>query len=267
MRQNKSYKPTGFLSKYIDRYYIFDISTENNIELLPVLPGTGLELIFYMNTPFRINNEPLPKAHTICPRIITYFNTVKEGSFLSVRFRSGAFRHFSSTPFSELNNAYFSVQDLWGKKGEHLLHTVENISDIQQKINSIELFLTEAFNTYHIPKNDKWDTIIDDLYYNFESNSIEDFSKKTKLSLRQFERNFKSQFGLSAKEFQKITRFQDVIKKVLLNRNPDYLNTILDNGYFDQSHFIKEFKSLTNKTPLEYFKKENFDSHFYHKPI
>ncbi|MEX0274587.1 MAG: helix-turn-helix transcriptional regulator [Flavobacteriaceae bacterium] len=116
-------------------------------------------------------------------------------------------------------------------------------------------------------KNDKWDPIIDELYYNFDSNTIEDLSQKAHLSLRQFERGFKAQFGITAKEFQKITRFQDVIKNILLNRNSDYLDTILDNGYFDQSHFIKEFKSLTKKTPLEYFTEENFNGHFYHKSI
>ena len=157
---------------------------------------------------------------------------------------------------------------IYGKKKEtHLLEKFENLSDIDLKINTIETFLITAFNTYHSTKNDKCDLIIDDLYYNFRSNSIRDLSIKANLSLRQFERNFKSQFGLSAKEFQKITRFQDVIKKILLTRNPDYLNTILDNGYFDQSHFIKEFKSLTQKTPLDYFKTENFESHFYHASI
>ncbi len=267
MTKNKSYKPTGFLSKYIDRYYIFDKSSENYFEPPPVLPGTGAELVFYLNTPLTINGKSLPKAHLICPRIIAYFDKTKAISFLSVRFKSGAFRHFSNIPFSELNNNYFSVPDVWKKDGDHLLEQFENLSDIDLKINAIETFLFDAFKTYHSAKNDKWDLIIDDLYYNFNSNFIGDLSKKSNLSLRQFERNFKSQFGLSAKEFQKITRFQDVIKKILLTRNSDYLTTILDNGYFDQSHFIKEFKSLTHKTPLDYFKTENFDTHFYHTSL
>jgi methylphosphotriester-DNA--protein-cysteine methyltransferase len=105
------------------------------------------------------------------------------------------------------------------------------------------------------------------LYYNFDTNTIEQLAVKSSLCLRLFERGFKSQFGITVKEFQKLTRFQNLIKNILLKRTPNYLDTILDNGYFDQSHFIKEFKSLTQKTPLEYFTEANFDSHFYHKSV
>lgn len=267
MTKNHSYKPTIFLSKYIDRFYTFEKSSSEYFELPSVLPGTGLELVFYLRKPLSVNKKELPKAHTVCPRKMFSFEKEIEASFLSVRFKSGAFRHFTSVPFSKLNDNYFSVQDLWKEKGKNLMSRLKNISDIQNKIEIIESFLTHCFNEYHMVENDKWDLIMDELYYNFDNNTIDILSQKTNLSLRQFERGFKSQFGITAKEFQKITRFQDVVKKMLLNRKSDYLDTILDNGYFDQSHFIKEFKSLTQKTPLEYFTEENFDSHFYNKPL
>lgn len=267
MAANKSYKPTSVLSNYIDRFYIFEKSSTDYFEPPTVLPGTGLELLFYLDKPLSVNNKKLSKAHTVCPRKILHFDKEKKVSFISVRFKSGAFRHFSSIPFSELNDNYFSFRDLWKEKGDSILSEFENIPKIELKIQKIESFLIGMFNEYHDNKNDKWDFILDELYYNFDCNTIEQLSQKVNLSLRQFERGFKSQFGITAKEFQKITRFQNVVKKILLNREPDYLDTILDSGYFDQSHFIKEFKSLTKKTPLEYFTKENFDSHFYHKSI
>lgn len=264
---NISYKPSSFLSKYIDRIYIFEKSCSDYFDLPPVLPGTGLELVFHTDKPLSVNNKELPKAHTICPRKMFCFDKEKKVSFISVRFKSGAFRHFSSIPFSELNDSYFAVQTLWKKKGYKLLRKLESNTKIEVQIKEIQLFLEDVFNDYHDKTNDKWDSIIDELYYNFDSNTIQDISKKSNLSLRQFERGFKKQFGTTAKEFQKITRFQEVIKKLLLNKTTDYLGTILENGYFDQSHFIKEFKSLTSKTPLEYFTDKNFNSHFYHKSI
>jgi len=267
MHNNTSYKPSSFLSKYIDRIYVFEKSSCNYFELPPVLPGTGLELVFYLGKPLSVSNNELPKAHTVCPRKMFSFDKERKVSFISVRFKSGSFRHFSSIPFSELNDNYYSVQTLWKKKGENLLSKLENNKKIEIQIKEIELFLEGIFDDYHDKKNDKWDSIIDELYYNFKNNKIGKISQNANLSLRQFERGFKNQFGITAKEFQKITRFQEVIKSILLGKKPDYLNTILDNGYFDQSHFIKEFRSFTQKTPLEYFTDENFNSHFYHKSI
>ncbi len=267
MSRNKTFEPNSFLSKYIDRFYTFEKSSNDYFELPPVLPGTGLELVFHLGKSLSINNGKLPKSHTVCPRKIFHFDKEKEVSFLSVRFKSGAFRHFTAIKSSELNDNYFSVEDLWHQKGSELTRKLEDLSGIQAKIQEIESFLVNAYNQHHNEKDDKWDLTIDELYYNFDSNTIRQLSQKANLSLRQFERGFKSQFGITAKEFQKFTRFQDVIKSMLLNRDSDYLDTILDNGYFDQSHFIKEFKSLTKKTPLEYFTEDNFNSHFYHKSI
>lgn len=265
MTRNKSYKPTLFLSKYIDRFYTFKKSSSKCFELPSVLPGTGLELLFHINKSLSVNKKRLPQSHTVCPRHLFLFDKEKEVSFLSVRFKSGAFRHFTSIPFSELNDNFLSIQKIWNVSGINLMNRLENISEIQNKIEEIELFLIDVFNDHHKAENDSWDLIINELYYNFDRNTIKELSQKSNLSLRQFERGFKSQFGITAKEFQKITRFQGVVKKMLLNKKNDYLDTILDDGYFDQSHFIKEFKSLTKKTPLEYFTKENFESHFYHK--
>lgn len=245
MTRNKSYKPTIFLSKYIDRFYTFEKSSSDYFELPSVLPGTGLELVFYLDKPLSVKKKTLPKSHTVCPRSILDFDKEKNVSFLSVRFKSGAFRHFTSIPFSELNDDYFSVQNLWKTQGRNLMNRLKNISEIENKIQEIETFLIKNFNEHHKVENDKWDLIIDELYYNFDSYTIERLSQKANLSFRQFERSFKSQFGITAKEFQKITRFQDVTKKILLNKNPNYLDTVLDNGYFDQSHFIKEF--VTNQ--------------------
>ncbi|WP_234859535.1 helix-turn-helix domain-containing protein [Aquimarina aquimarini] len=267
MKAKRTYKTTSFLSKYIDRFYVVEQSIDNNSGLPPILPGTGLELLFHINIAVSINSQPLEKGHIVCPRTISYFDHINNAAFIAVRFKSGAFRHFTSIPFSELNDTFISVQDIWGDKGRELLCKLEHILAIPSKIKEIEKFLLHAFNTYHQTKNGKWDTVIHDLYYHFNERTIKEVSDKTKIGLRQFERSFKDQFGITPKAFQKITRFQDTTKKILLNKNTSYLHEALENGYYDQSHFIKEFKYFANKTPAKYFSENELDNHFYYKSI
>lgn len=109
--------------------------------------------------------------------------------------------------------------------------------------------------------------IIKTLYKNFNSISLHELAYHSNLSYRQFERLFKQKFGVSPKKFQRITRLQKTVKQVLLSSNKHYLSTALDNGYYDQSHFIKEFQSFTNLKPSQYFVTKNFDNHFYYKPL
>ncbi|WP_062060165.1 AraC family transcriptional regulator [Aquimarina longa] len=267
MTYKKTYIPNLFLSKYIDRFYTFNQSSDIELGLPPILPGTGLELLFYIHTPLSIATTRLSKGHIVCPRCIAYFDKTNNVSFISVRFKSGAFRHFTSVPFSELNDRYISVQDLWGSRGELLLDILENTNAVSDKIQEIEKFLMQSFINHYQSKNQKWDTVIDQLYYNYTIQTIEELAKKTNLSIRQFERNFKNQFGITPKAFQKITRLQDTVKKIILSNDTAYLDTVLDNGYFDQSHFIKDFKSYAHKTPTAYFTKENFNNHYFYTSV
>ena len=41
----------------------------------------------------------------------------------------------------------------------------------------------------------------------------------------------------------------------------------MDNGYFDQSHFINEFQNLVGLKPMDYLLKENSEESFYFEPI
>lgn len=267
MIKNTSYQPTSPLSKYIDRFYTYEKTSSTEFELSPILPGTGLEIVFHLKQPLFVESSILPDAHSVCPRVISNFNSTKQVNFLSIRFKSGSFRHFTNIPFTKLNNNYLPITKLWPETGQYLLNTLHNLKDIKSKILCLETFLTQEYLKHHKPQYSIWDNIIDDLYYNFKTIKIKDLAKKNNLSLRQFERNFKKQFGLTAKEFQKISRFQYVIKKQLLNKNKDYLSTILDAGYYDQSHFIGEFKSLTKVTPKTFFSNNRFQNHFYHNTI
>jgi AraC-like DNA-binding protein len=58
--------------------------------------------------------------------------------------------------------------------------------------------------------------------------------------------------GKSPKQFIRIVRFQEVLRRLSLGDNSYLTEYAYNNGYFDQSHFIKDFKSLSGYTPKEF---------------
>jgi len=58
-----------------------------------------------------------------------------------------------------------------------------------------------------------------------------------------------------------------VLKPLLINKEKHYLSTALDKGYFDQMHFIKEFKYFMRCTPSGFLQEKNFMSHFYYPAL
>ena len=75
------------------------------------------------------------------------------------------------------------------------------------------------------------------------------------ISLRQFERLFKSRAGVSAKVLQRVVRFHRVASRLLDDARadaPDLATLALDGGFSDQAHMSHEFRALADVTPSRY---------------
>ncbi|GAA1026120.1 hypothetical protein GCM10009557_02660 [Virgisporangium ochraceum] len=69
------------------------------------------------------------------------------------------------------------------------------------------------------------------------------------LSARHLRRGFLSTAGVPPKEFQLLARFQRSIRTLLNPARTSYLPVAIEAGYWDQSHFIKEFHRFTGQSP------------------
>lgn len=78
---------------------------------------------------------------------------------------------------------------------------------------------------------------------------IEQLSEDIGYTDRYLRKKFEEQIGFSPKQFSLIVRFQNALKIILRNDDHDLSNIIFDQGYHDQSHFIRSFKNLTNLSP------------------
>ena len=74
------------------------------------------------------------------------------------------------------------------------------------------------------------------------------------ISLRQFERLFKSRAGVSAKVLQRVVRFHRVASRLLegARADADLATLALDGGFFDQAHMSHEFRALADVSPSRY---------------
>ena len=79
-------------------------------------------------------------------------------------------------------------------------------------------------------------------------------AEKLKISQSQLEKRFRRVVGASPKKFASIVRIRNVINIGSNECNMTRLG--LEAGYFDQSHFIKDFKSFTGFTPEQYFRRK-----------
>jgi AraC-like DNA-binding protein len=72
------------------------------------------------------------------------------------------------------------------------------------------------------------------------------------LGARTFQRLFKKYVGISANEYRRICQFQIAFYQLRGKQFDKLTDVAYDNGYFDQSHYIRSFKEFTQITPQEY---------------
>jgi len=81
--------------------------------------------------------------------------------------------------------------------------------------------------------------------------SINSLEKETGFSRQYLHRVFKSSTGISIKKYQQLNRVSSVLKS-LNSKGGNLTDLAYSNGYFDQSHFINDFKQLTGYSPASY---------------
>src|SRR5262245_13052130 len=82
--------------------------------------------------------------------------------------------------------------------------------------------------------------------------SISELADYCEVSVRQLERGFRHVIGTSPKVFARILRFQQAQRRLMFDPEADLTSLAYECGYFDQAHFIKDFKAFAGQTPTEY---------------
>ena len=85
--------------------------------------------------------------------------------------------------------------------------------------------------------------------------TIDRLSAELSVSKRQMERIFRDQLGITPKTYQRIVRFAHAYNHVVQNNRTVWTDISYDNGYADQSHFIRDFKVFTGSVPTEFISK------------
>ncbi|SMG15009.1 helix-turn-helix transcriptional regulator [Arenibacter troitsensis] len=99
-------------------------------------------------------------------------------------------------------------------------------------------------------KENQLQSIISDIHSSNGKLSISEISKRNHITVRQLERKFKSQIGLSPKEYSNIIRFQNALNIIKnSNENRSLLDIAFECGYYDHSHLNNEIKRNTGLSP------------------
>lgn len=258
------------LQPYVDRIWSWE---SNKAAPLPIfLPGTGAEFIIHYRKPFLAETADggwrrLPQTHFACLRTRSC-RLLADGpvGFLSARMRGSSLRHLGSRGLAELIDGFEPAALAFGPEVEFLPEALASADGFPERAELVEQFLLRQAE-HHRAARDESDALIDALYYGSGYESIEELSQRVGLSRRQLERRVLATSGLRPKQFQGLARLHHTVRELMLAAQPEYLDVALARGYYDQAHFIHDFRKFTGRSPGEVLTPRSFMSHFYNTPL
>jgi AraC-like DNA-binding protein len=156
-----------------------------------------------------------------------------------------------SLPGTEITNQMPDLKSLLGNEGSELEEKMMLAINNTQRLKIITEFLEKK-----LVKSEKQPPgVFEVIKYVIQTNGmtkIDELAEKNFRSTRQFERNFKRFSGFSPKLFSRIIRFQTALA-AYNNKEKSLTDIAYECGYYDQSHFIQDFKEFSGHTPKDYF--------------
>lgn len=250
--------PGERLRPYVRCYYTFE--SDMNIELDDtVFPGGDMEIIFNMGEGIwqsSVNDQ----FHTTPPIELwgkltqpLPIKSVGKNKMFGIRFYAHSAAYFLNENAWALNNQVSDLRDLLGASVGRLHERLRETQELNKRIGLVEDFLISRFTSKEsrISNIGLIGAVAKEMQAHSEPDNIKAVASRYHISTRYLNKLFLQYTGVTPKLYNKISRFQHSLQ--LIAKNKYSLTSIAyECGYFDQSHFIKDFKFFTGVTPSAY---------------
>ena len=178
-------------------------------------------------------------------------DTSEQESVAGVAFKPGGTVPFMRMPAHETSDADIPLEALWGRNRTAILR--ERLlagGSVDEKLDALEAALREMWAppglhpavTYALAAFDRTPL----------TTSVAAVTDAIGFSAKGFIERFKREVGVTPKRYCRIRRFQRAVGLANRGRGVDWASVALDCGYFDQAHFIHDFRAFAGLTPTGY---------------
>ena len=155
-----------------------------------------------------------------------------------------------------LNGDCFNLLDVENFNVGHYHQKLKSVNSLEKRIEGIFDLIEALVSHSRPPKNDQIQNSIELILRHDGNIKIQEVLQDVHMSERNFERQFKAEVGLTPKQFAQIIRFQKSLNQIRDERFEKLTHIGFDNGFVDQSHFIRTFKNYTGQTPTTYIEQQ-----------
>ncbi|WP_214364716.1 helix-turn-helix domain-containing protein [Pseudonocardia sp. H11422] len=171
------------------------------------------------------------------------------GRVFGVKFRPGAFLPFLGAPVSGLTGVVLPAEQLWGPAAAGLAASMTG--PVEELIVQVETFLRER-RPAPDPQVELVGRIVAALLHDRTITRVDDVTARFGLAPRTLQRMFQRYVGVSPKWVLRRYRLHEAAARLAAELDRPWAGVAAELGYFDQSHFIRDFAAAIGMTPVAY---------------
>lgn len=252
------FQPSKDLASFVKFFWTLEVFPEESAERQRIVPDGCIELAFVLGDDIKRytseNDYIIQPRAMVLGQTLTPFYIQPTGyvyTFAASFFPYG-FSNFVSRPIKSLINKETSIYELFEhNEAKQLEGDIIKALSTRERINILEAFLFSKISDQRTIENIV-KTTVEILFSKNGSISINEITNSDRSKKRQLERQFLDVIGISPKQLSKVIRLQAALK-LLINREESLTHIAYEGNYYDQSHFIKDFKEFTGVRPSDFF--------------
>lgn len=185
---------------------------------------------------------------------VTHIDTAQ--TVITVHFRPGGAWPFLDIAQGELTDACVGLDELCGREAVTLRQRLAEASSGATRVRLLEAFLVKRLQATQFAPHPDVTTVLDAAERN-PSMRVGDAVALTGSSPKRLINMFRAQIGLTPKAYLRVRRLQAALKR-LDSGAAGGAALAAELGYFDQAHFVREFREFTETTPTQYLRRRSW---------
>lgn len=255
-----AYKPASALSGLIENFWIYEGYASPHLKER-IFPSGTFELVFNLrDDELRIYDDTyIARCTRFSGAIVSgpysgFFVTdaAEEASVMGVHFKPGGAFPFLGLSADELANTHVDLSDVWGRYAGEVRERLSLAHSARSRFRLLEsILLSRLPPVEHHPAVS---LALHGLHFDRSRAVVRKLARQAGLSDRRFIDVFRFEVGVNPKLFNRILRFQHVLAEVHRIPEPHWGQLALEQGYFDQSHLIRDFIAFSGLSPADYLR-------------
>jgi AraC-like DNA-binding protein len=175
---------------------------------------------------------------------------------VGVHFKPGGAFRFLGVPANEFAHTHVDLEALWGISTQDLRERLYAAANPAKRFRVLEKALVARLENA-LEGHRAVRAALDIFGRDAGEARTRDLAAHLGLSQRHFIKVFSDQVGVTPKQFGRVQRFQRALDLARSSATPDWADIAATCGYFDQSHFIHDFQTLSGLSPTEFHRQRS----------